>query len=91
TAGTLMEAIKVLAKEGAQQIHVCATHPIFSPPALERIKNCKELSSIIVTDTVALGPEVAEVGKIKVLPTHRIFAKAIELTYKHDSINALFL
>ncbi len=91
TAGTLMEAIKVLASEGAQQIHVCATHPIFSPPALERIKNCQELSSIIVTDTVALEPEVAQVAKIKVLPTHKIFAKAIELTYKHDSINALFL
>ena len=91
TAGTLMEAIKVLAAHGATQIHVCATHPIFSPPALERIQNCKELDSIIVTDTVPLPPEVSQISKIKVLPTHQIFAKAIELTYNNDSINALFL
>src|SRR5215468_3889868 len=40
TAGTITEACKILRKHGAKEIYICASHAVFAPPALERLKNC---------------------------------------------------
>ena len=90
TAGTLIEACMALKDEGATDIHVCATHPIFSGPAVERIKNCEALTSVIVTDTIPLSPEAQEVDKIVVLSASNLLAKAIYRTFNNDSVSSLF-
>ncbi|MCR9205350.1 MAG: ribose-phosphate pyrophosphokinase, partial [Halobacteriovoraceae bacterium] len=38
TAGTLIEACRALKDNGATKVYACATHPIFSEPALTRIQ-----------------------------------------------------
>ena len=38
TAGTLVNAIKVLKEAGAKDIYMCATHAVLSGPAIERIQ-----------------------------------------------------
>ena len=91
TAGTLVQAAKALKKFGAQKIYAAATHPVFSSPAIERLTACQELEQIIVTDTIPLSPQAAQVSKIKVVSTSEILSKAIHRTFNHDSVSSLFL
>ncbi len=91
TAGTLIEACKVLKEKGATKVYACATHPVFSPPALERIKKCDELDRVIVTDTIPLSEEGHKIDKIVVLSTAEILSKAIHRTFNNDSVSSLFI
>lgn len=91
TAGTLIEACHALRQNGATKVYACATHPVFSPPAIERIKNSTELDQVIVTDTIPLCAEALDVAKIKVLSTAELLSKAIHRTFNHDSVSSLFV
>ncbi|MCO4794046.1 MAG: ribose-phosphate pyrophosphokinase [Bacteriovoracaceae bacterium] len=91
TAGTLIEACKALRQNGASKVYACATHPIFSDPAIERIAASDELDQVIVTDTIPLSPEAEKLDKIKVLSTAEILAKAIHRTFNNDSVSSLFV
>lgn len=90
TAGTLIEGVRAIKEHGANTIYACATHPVFSDPALDRIEDCKELDGIIVTDTIPLTERGKSIEKIKVLSTAEIFAKAIHRTFNNDSVSSLF-
>lgn len=91
TAGTLVEACKALRKHGATKIYACATHPVFSDPAIKRISECAELDRVIVTDTIPLTEVAKKVDKIKVLSTAELLAKAIHRTFNNDSVSSLFI
>lgn len=91
TAGTLIEAARVLKSEGGGKIYACATHGVFSEPAIQRISECQEIEEVIVTDTVPLTAEGKKIAKIKVLSTADILAKAIHRTFNHDSVSSLFI
>lgn len=91
TAGTLVEACKALRKHGATKIYACATHPVFSDPAIKRISECAELDRVIVTDTIPLTEAAKKVDKIKVLSTAELLAKAIHRTFNNDSVSSLFI
>ena len=91
TSGTLVEAAKSLREHGARKIYAFATHGIFSGPAAERIRDCKELEAVIVTDTIPLCKECKDVSKIVTLSTADILSKAIHRTFNHDSVSSLFV
>lgn len=91
TAGTLVEACRVLREKGATKVFACATHPVFSKPAIERIANCAELDRVIVTDTIPLTDEARQISKIKVLSTSELLSKAIHRTFNNDSVSSLFI
>jgi ribose-phosphate pyrophosphokinase len=91
TGGTLVEACKALRKNGANKIYACATHPVFSNPAIERITNCEELDRVIVTDTIPLTDEAKKCSKIVVLSTGELLSKAIHRTFNNDSVSSLFV
>jgi len=90
TAGTLLEAIKALKAKGAKKVYTCATHAIFSDPAIDRIQNCNDLDMVIVTDTIPLSQKAKACSKIKAISTAEIFASAIHRTFNDDSISVLF-
>jgi ribose-phosphate pyrophosphokinase len=91
TAGTLVEGCKALKQFGAKRVVACATHPVFSPPAIERIINCEELDKVIVTDTIPLSNEAKKCPKIIVLSTAELLSKAIHRTFNNDSVSSLFI
>lgn len=91
TAGTLVEACKALRKHGATKIYACATHPVFSDPAIKRIEECAELDRVIVTDTIPVSEAAKLCPKIKVLSTAELLAKAIHRTFNNDSVSSLFI
>jgi ribose-phosphate pyrophosphokinase len=68
TAGSLVEAATIVKDHGARDIYASFTHPIFSPPAVERLRGCA-IKEIITTDTVPIPPE-------KMLPNITILSVA---------------
>ena len=91
TAGTLVEACKALKLGGATKVYCCATHPVFSNPALERISQCEELDRMVVTDTIPLSDAARKIQKIHILSTAEILSKAIHRTFNNDSVSSLFI
>ena len=54
TAGTITEAAKVVMKAGATEVLACATHPILSDPACERLNKSNHQRKLITTNTIPL-------------------------------------
>ena len=50
TAGTITEAAKMLKEHGAKDIYICASHGLFNPPAIERLKEAP-VKEVIVTNS----------------------------------------
>ncbi|EEH60369.1 uncharacterized protein MICPUCDRAFT_13173 [Micromonas pusilla CCMP1545] len=51
TGGTLLAGAKLLRDSGAREIYACATHAIFSPPAVERLGS-GVFTEVIVTNSI---------------------------------------
>ncbi len=90
TAGTLCKAAEAILEHGAKEVHGCATHPVLSGPAVERIK-ASVLKSLIVTNTIPLRDEAKEVEKIRVLSVSRLLGEAIRRIHSDDSVSSLFV
>ncbi len=89
TAGTLVAASQVLHEQGARSVIACATHPVLSGPAIERIESSK-LSQLVVTDTIPLQPEAQKCSKIKVISVSGLLAQAIDNIHHESSVSVLF-
>jgi ribose-phosphate pyrophosphokinase len=87
TAGTMLRGIDALLKLGAKpDVTVVATHPVFTPPALERLTH-EAISSIVVTDTI---PFKGGHERVKVLSVASLLAAAIRNVHENGSVSSLF-
>jgi len=50
TGGTLVKAAEALMKQGALSVTACATHPVLSGPAVERIAS-SDIQQVVVTNS----------------------------------------
>jgi len=88
TAGTLTEAARALKAAGARRIFACATHAVFSGPAIERIeKSC--FDRVIVTDTIPLGDKACD--KIQVVSVGELLADCIQRIHEETTVSTLFV
>jgi ribose-phosphate pyrophosphokinase len=90
TAGTLTHAAKALMDAGARTVSACASHPVFSGPAIKRIEE-SPLSEVIVTDTIPLSEAAKACKKVKQLSVARLLGEAIKRIHHGDSISSLFI
>ncbi len=90
TAGTACKAASILMDNGAEKIFMCATHGIFSGPAIKRIKE-SVFNRIIVTNTVTPKPETLLCEKIKIIDVSWIIAEAIRRQHDGTSLSELYL
>ena len=90
TGGTLVEGLKALKKAGAGPLLACATHPVFSGPALERLEE-SPAEKIIVTNSIPLSQEAQGCGKIVQLSIHELLADAIRRINDNESVSSLFI
>ena len=88
TAGTLIEIVRALEREGVKEIHACATHGVLSDPAIERITS-SNLVEVVVTDTIPL-PSEKHIPRIKVLSVAPLIGEAIKRIHRGESVGALF-
>lgn len=91
TAGTLCAGAEVLLKFGASRIVACATHPVLSGPAIDRINATEALSQVIVTDTIPLGDKLARCSKLKVISVASLLGKTIHNIHTGSSVSVLFV
>jgi ribose-phosphate pyrophosphokinase len=88
TAGTLVAGAEFLKEAGATTVYACATHAIFSPPAIERIEE-SPLDKVVVTDTVPIDP-LTKPERVTVLTVADILAETIHNVFADDSVSAIF-
>jgi len=88
TAGSLTEGARALERFGAKSVYACCTHPVLSPPAVERIEQ-SNIVELIVTNTIPL-PAERQIPKIKVLSVAPIFGEAIIRIFSNLSVSKLF-
>ena len=89
TAGTLTKAADLLMSKGAASVCACATHPVLSGPAYERINN-SSLKEVYVTDTIPLDSN-ADTRKIKIVSMTGTFASIIRKVYNYEPISTEFI
>jgi ribose-phosphate pyrophosphokinase len=89
TAGTLLEATKLLRREGASQVMACATHGIFSGPSAQRLTEAA-FDKLIVTDTIPLREELKKLSNLHVLSVAPVIAETILRNQNNDSVSDLF-
>src|SRR5204863_2891493 len=88
TAGTVTEAARALKALGALNIYICATHALFSGPAIQRISDAP-IKEVAVTDTIAIAPE-RKPRQLVVLSVGELLSKAIRFTHAEQSVSSLF-
>jgi len=88
TAGTLIEIVRALEREGVTEIYACATHGVLSDPAVDRIRD-SSLREVVLTDSVPLPPakRLHQITTISVAP---LFGEAIKRIHRGESVGALF-
>ena len=88
TAGTIVQAVEALTKNGASSVVVATTHPIFSDPAVERLKN-SAVREVIATNTLPV-PEEKQFAKLTILSIAPLLARAIRAVFDDGSVTSLF-
>lgn len=87
TAGTMTRGIDALLRLGAlPDVTVVATHPVFTPPALERLTH-EAIRGIYVTDTI---PYAGTLEKVEVLSVAPLLAAAVRNVHQSGSVSSLF-
>ncbi len=90
TAGTLTNAAKAIMDAGAKSVSACATHPVFSGPAIDRIE-ASPLTEVLVSNTIPLRENAKASSKIKVTSVGNLLGEAIKRIHHGDSISSLFI
>ena len=88
TAGSLINTVNTLVERGAREVYACCTHPVFSGPAIERIK-ASPVKEVVVTDTIPVN-NGTKVDKIIILPMAPLLGEAIHRIHTGMSVGAMF-
>lgn len=88
TGGTVVEAAKILKKQGAGKIYACATHPILAGSAIKNIEN-SDIEEVVVADTVPI-PIEAQRGKFVYISVAPLIAEAVRRVHYNLSVSMLF-
>ncbi|MEM6449424.1 MAG: ribose-phosphate pyrophosphokinase [Cyanobacteria bacterium P01_D01_bin.105] len=88
TAGTISAGAKVLRENGAKQVYACATHAVFSPPAVERLSSGL-FEEVIVTNTMPV-PQERHFEQLTILSVANMLGEAISRIHEESSVSSMF-
>jgi ribose-phosphate pyrophosphokinase len=89
TAGTLVKTAEALLNAGAAKVYACATHPVLSGEAIQRISKSR-LEQVVVTNTIPLTQAAKDEPKIRVRSIHGLLARTIQSIHEETSVSTLF-
>ncbi len=89
SGGTIVNAADALLKRGAKEVHVYATHGVFSGDAVKKIKNSK-IKNLVITDSIDSSDKLKKVRNIEVLSISILLAEAIKRISNSTSVSDLF-
>ncbi|HUW32910.1 MAG TPA: ribose-phosphate pyrophosphokinase [Planctomycetota bacterium] len=87
TGTTLCEAAMLLKQNGAKDIYVAATHPVFCEAAVQKLDSAP-FTEVTVSDSIPL-PERAP-ASVKVVSIAPMLAEAIRRIHTNESVSSLF-
>jgi ribose-phosphate pyrophosphokinase len=88
TAGTICEGAKLLREQGARQVYACATHAVFSPPAVDRLSTGL-LEEVIVTNTMPIS-ESNRFPQLTTLSVANLLGETIWRIHEDSSVSSMF-
>ncbi len=77
----------MLREQGARAVYACATHAVFSPPAVERLSS-GVFEEVIVTNTIAMPAENV-FPQLTVLSVANLLGETIWRVHSSSSVQAL--
>ncbi len=89
TAGTVIQAVEAVKREGARRVLACGVHPVLSGPAMSRLAG-SDLEELIITNSIPLPPE-KRLPNIHVLSVAPLLAEAIRRIHDEESVSTLFV
>ncbi|MGB7250403.1 MAG: ribose-phosphate pyrophosphokinase [Phormidesmis sp.] len=89
TAGTICEGARVLRDHGAHRVYACATHAVFSPPAIERLSSGL-FEEVIVTNTIPI-PADTHFEQLTMLSVANMLGEAIWRIHQESSVSSMFM
>ena len=89
SGGTIVNAADALSKRGAKEVHVYATHGVFSGDAVKKINNSK-IKNLVITDSIDSSDKLKKVRNIEVLSISVLLAEAIKRISNSTSVSDLF-
>jgi ribose-phosphate pyrophosphokinase len=91
TAGTMSDAARALAAEGADEIFAVSTHPILSGKAVQRLIE-SPIKETVVTNTLPVPEEKMEIlgDRLTVLSIAPIIASALLAVFEDESVSEIF-
>ena len=89
TAGTLVQAVEALEREGARRILACGVHAVLSGPAIQRIQGAP-LEETVVTNSIPVT-EPKRGARITVLSVAPLLGEAIRRIHDEESVSTLFV
>ncbi|SDD52290.1 ribose-phosphate pyrophosphokinase [Paenibacillus sp. UNCCL117] len=87
TGTTIVNVVEGLKERGAHDAYVCATHPVFSGPALQRLDH-PNIKEVVITDSIAIPDDSS--SRFKVLSVSHLLADAINIIQAGGSLSSLF-
>lgn len=88
TGGTISEGARLLREQGARQVYACATHAVFSPPAVERLSS-GVFEEVIVTNTIPFLEEHS-FPQLTVLSVANLLGETIWRIHEDTSVSSMF-
>jgi ribose-phosphate pyrophosphokinase len=88
TAGTITEGARLLREKGARQVYACATHAVFSGPAISRLSS-GVVEEVIVTNTIPVVPE-HHFEQLVVLSVANLVGETIWRIHEDSSVSSMF-
>jgi ribose-phosphate pyrophosphokinase len=88
SAGTLVDAARVLVERGATSVYAAVSHGLLAGPALERLDD-SPIERLFMTDSVETQP-LGLSSKVEVVSVAKLFGEAIRRIARRESISVLF-
>jgi ribose-phosphate pyrophosphokinase len=89
SAGTLCNAAKALADQGAASVSAYISHGVLSGPAVERI-DASVLNEVVITDSIEAPERVSGCSKIRQISVAPLIGEAIRRIANEESVSKLF-
>jgi ribose-phosphate pyrophosphokinase len=89
TGGTICQGARLLRDRGASRVLACATHPVFSPPAFERLAEPGLFEEVLVTNSIPISTESA-FPQLQVLSVANMLGEAIWRIHEESSVSSMF-
>ncbi len=89
TAGTLIQAVDALEREGARRILACGVHAVLSGPSVDRIAQ-SPLEEVVVTNSIPVAAE-KRAARVTVLSVAPLLGEAIRRIHDEESVSTLFV